>query len=79
VIGPIRQPDDPEFLRWSNLRNVITFGLFVGVLTGLFNAALGGWDHVNVFQMVFTAVWFPLVFVGLHLFFRPSRKKRSDV
>jgi hypothetical protein len=77
VIGPILELKDPGFLRWSNLRHVITFGLAVGVLTGLFDAVLGGWDHVSVLQVVFTALWFPLVSVLLHLFFRPSRRKRS--
>lgn len=73
MIGPIRPFSDPGFLRWSNLRHVITFGLLVGVLTGLFNAVIGGWHAVNPFQVVFNAVWIPLVFVGLHLFFRPRR------
>jgi hypothetical protein len=77
VIGPIRQLNDPEFLRWANLRLVLTFALMVGVLTGLFNAVVGGWDSVNVFQVVLTVVWITITFVALHLFFRPSRRKRT--
>lgn len=69
----LRQLSDPEFLRWSNLRVVLSIGLLAAVITGLFDALVHGWAGVSLVKLVFVAVWFPLVFVGLHLYFRPKR------
>jgi len=65
---------DPAFLRWSNLRIVVSIGLIAGLLIALWDALWGGWSAVDLVQVVFVALWIPLVFVGLHLYLRPKRK-----
>ncbi len=77
-MGPMRELEDPEFMRWSNLRTVVSLGLLLALLSGLFHAAVGGWGHVNVAWLVFTAVWIPLCFVGLHLWLRPRRSSPGE-
>jgi hypothetical protein len=72
-VGPLLEFKDPAFLRWSNLRIVVSAGLAIGLLNGLWDALWGGWSHVSVFQVVFTAAWVPLAAVGLHLYLRPKR------
>jgi hypothetical protein len=78
-MGPLLELKDPEFLRWSNMRIVVSIGLGSAVLNGLWDAAVHGWGGISVFKVVFIALWFPVVFVGLHLFFRPKRKRPDDV
>jgi hypothetical protein len=73
-VGPLLEFKDPAFLRWSNLRIVVSMGLITGLLIALWDALWGGWSAINVVQVVFVAAWFPLVSIGLHLYLRPRRK-----
>ncbi|QYG92749.1 hypothetical protein HC251_10125 [Iamia sp. SCSIO 61187] len=76
-MGPLRDLDDPAFLRWPNLQMVLAVGLAAGSANGLWDALTHGWAGVNVPWMVGTALWVPLALVGLHLVLRRRAGRRT--